>query len=165
MLVTLLPMPVATVEKVVLSALVPVARVAIEVLTPVLMVLTLVVMAVLAASAAIARSWKEASDSVTMLAKIADTSESVPLKASINACLEAAPASPELVSADEAASSSALPHPNKDANQPPTLLAALFTPSQVSDAQEATSPTALETVVPTLEKVVLNQSVTPEKAL
>lgn len=134
------------------------------VLAPVLSAAMLAVMAVLAASADMASSWNDASLSVTMLAKIAETSVSVPSNAAIRAAFEDAPASPELVSAEAAAASSSLPHPNREANQPPTEEAADLTPSHVSDAHVATSPTALETVVPMPEKVVLNQSVTPENA-
>ncbi|MBR1559414.1 MAG: hypothetical protein IJ646_04150 [Clostridia bacterium] len=112
-------------------------------LTPEDMASAAALMAVNAASALMDRSWNDASDSVTMLAKIAATSESAPSNAEIRACFSAAPAASALDSISEAALSSSEPQPNRPANQPPTEDAADLTLSQVEDAKLATSPMAL----------------------
>lgn len=96
---------------------------------------------------------------------MAATSESAPSKALIKAVFAASPAALDCVSALAAADSSSLPHPNREANQPPTEDAADFTPSHVLDAQETMSPTAVEMVSPTLEKVLLNHVATPPSAV
>ena len=143
----------------------PVPMAVIEVVSPVCMLVKAVLMAVAAVSQAVFSPSIDAPLRVSMLSKIAATSESAPSKAVIRADLAASPALVDLASASLAAVSSALPQPNKLANQPPTEDAADFTPSQVSEAQEAMSPTAVEMVSPTAEKVLLNQVATPPSAV
>ena len=146
------------------TAVTPVPIAVMALLSPVCMLVKAVLMAVAAVSQAVFSPSMDAPLKVSILSKIAATSESAPSKAEISADFAASPALVDLVSASLAAVSSALPQPNRLANQPPTEDAADFTPSQVSVAQDAISPTAVEIVSPTAEKVLLNQVATPPSA-